>query len=216
MRGDVSWLGHEDFGRLKRFVNHWLTVWDRDGNGLSEWASAPHSGADSQLERIGPWESYFCEGVDLNCYLYRELLAAAELAQAMDLAEDAAYFGQQAERKRERIQSLLWDEQDSFYYSRDRRTGERIKVKNAETFLPLWAGVAMPEQARLLVSRHLKNPAEFWTPYPVPSYCAFRGSLYPVFQARTGYPGVCIRRSGSWQLERQRVPTLELFICPRP
>ena len=188
MRGDVSWLDREEFGRLKRFVNHWLTVWDRDGNGLSEWASAPHSGADTQLERIGPWESYFCEGVDLNCYLHRELLAIAKLAQALGLAEDAAYFGQQAEKKRDRIQSLLWDEQDSFYYSRDRRTGERIKVKSAETFLPLWAGVATPEQARLLVSRHLKSPAEFWTPYPVPSYAHSEPHYTQHFRPRPDIP----------------------------
>ncbi len=188
MRGDVSWLDREEFGRLKRFVNHWLTVWDRDGNGLSEWASAPHSGADTQLERIGPWESYFCEGVDLNCYLHRELLAIAELAQALGLAEDSAYFGQQAEKKRDRIQSLLWDEQDSFYYSRDRRTGERIKVKSAETFLPLWAGVATPEQARLLVSCHLKNPAEFWTPYPVPSYARSEPHYTQHFRPKLGIP----------------------------
>jgi len=170
IRGDVSWLGREDFGRLKRFVRHWLTAWDRDGNGLSEWASAPHSGADTQLERIGPWESYYCEGVDLNCYLYRELLAAAQLAKALDMPADAVYFEQQAKRKKECIQSLLWDARDDFYYSRDRRTGQWIKIKSAETFLPLWAGVATRTQAGRLVGRHLKKTAEFWTPYPVPSY----------------------------------------------
>ena len=188
MRGDASWLGVEDFGRLMRFINCWLTAWDRDGDGLSEWASAPQSGADTQLERIGPWESYYCEGVDINCYLYRELLAAAELAKALRLPKEVAYFKQQAARKKERIQALLWDEKDGCYYSRDRRTGELIRVKDAEMFLPLWAGVATPKQARLLVSRHLRNPAEFWTPYPVPSYARSEPHYTQYFKPGPGIP----------------------------
>ncbi|HET6487503.1 MAG TPA: hypothetical protein VFH83_13840, partial [Spirochaetia bacterium] len=57
MRRDSSWLTVEDYRKLIRSVDHWMTAWDRDGNGLSEWASGPHSGADTQFERIGPWRS---------------------------------------------------------------------------------------------------------------------------------------------------------------
>jgi neutral trehalase len=107
--------------------------------------------------------------VDLNCFLYRECLAAAELARAIGKGGMAAKLAREAERKEERIQGL-WNEADSFFYDRDRRTGYPIKVCSGAPFLTLWAGVATDAQARALVERHLRNPEEFWTTLPVPSY----------------------------------------------
>ena len=167
---ETAWLTAEDFARLRRYLGYWLTDLDRDGNGLSEWNSGPHSGCDTQFARIGPWRSCYCEGVDLNCYLYRELLAAAELAGYLGLEDEAAHCRAQAGLKRERIQALLWDECEGFFFDRDSRTGGRIGVKSAAAFLTLWAGVADKEQAAVLVRRHLTNESEFWTPYPVASY----------------------------------------------
>lgn len=169
-RGDVSWLSQTEFEQLKRYLDHWLTAWDPDGNGLSVWSSAAHSGADTQHRRMGSWRGRFCEGVDLNCYLYRECLAAAALAAALGRGGDAAHFGAAALRKSEKIQDLLWCEEEGFFFDRDARTGKRIDVKTAATFIPLWAGVATERQARILVERHLKNPDEFWTPFPVAAY----------------------------------------------
>jgi Mannosylglycerate hydrolase MGH1-like glycoside hydrolase domain len=170
LRQDASWLTPACFAALRRYLDHWLLAWDDDGNGLSEWSSAPHSGCDTQFERAGYWRSRFCEGVDLNCYLYRECVAAATLAEALGAEDNAVYFTQEAERKKERIQSLLWDEHDGFFYDRDVRTGDRIRVKSGAGFMPLWAGIASAEQAQRLVKEHLTNPDEFWTAYPIASY----------------------------------------------
>jgi hypothetical protein len=41
--------------------------------------SAPHTGMDNQHERVGYWLDRFCEGVDLNSYLVRELRAFSRL-----------------------------------------------------------------------------------------------------------------------------------------
>ena len=41
--GDISWLDDEMYRKLKKYLKHWTTSWDRDSNGLSEWASAPHA-----------------------------------------------------------------------------------------------------------------------------------------------------------------------------
>lgn len=60
---DISWLSNDNVFKLVKYVNHWLSNCDRDGNGLSEWNSAPHTGADTQFERVGVWRSCFCEGV---------------------------------------------------------------------------------------------------------------------------------------------------------
>lgn len=166
----TTWFTKDHYARLRRYLDYWLTTLDRDDSGLSEWNSGPHSGCDTQFTRIGPWRSGYCEGVDLNCILYRELLAAEELASLLGLVEEAARARKEAHHKRERIQALLWDEQEGFFYDRDIRTGRKIAVKSAAAFLTLWAGVATEAQASALVYRHLANEAEFWTPYPIPSY----------------------------------------------
>ncbi len=168
--GETKWFTAEHFARLRIFLNYWLTSLDRDGSGLSEWNSGPHSGCDTQFTRIGPWRSGYCEGVDLNSILYRELLAAAELAGYLGLEDEAVRAKAEAEQKREKIQTLLWDEQAGFFYDRDIRTGKKIEVKSAAAFLTMWAGTATKEQASTLVRRHLINEAEFWTPYPIASY----------------------------------------------
>ncbi len=163
--GDSSWLTPEDYRRLSLYLEHWITRWDQDGNGLSEWASGPHSGADTQFERIGPWRSRYCEGTDLNSYIVMECRAAAQLGEP-----DRDRWNAQAEAHAERIRTLLWDEDEGMFFDRDARSGARIRVKAGSTFIPLWAGIATQEQARSLLTRHLLDPKEFWTPYPVASY----------------------------------------------
>jgi len=204
-RGNAEWLSPEEYTRLRRYLDRWLTDWDRDGNGLSEWASAPHAMADTAFDRAGVWRSYFCEGVDLNCYLYLEFLAAEALARALNLEEDAAYFAGHARKKQELIQATFWDDKDGFFYDRDIRSGEPIKVKAAEGFMPLWARIATPEQARRLVEEHLTNPQEFWTPYPIPTYARSEPSYTQYHQPPPGSdplwylaPGHCNWQGGLW------------------
>ena len=134
--GDVSWITPSMYQALKKYLQHWKTTWDRDSNGLCEWASACHSGEDNQFDRAGVWRSYFCEGADLNSFLYLELLAAEKIASAMGYRDDAVSFAKEASAKRELIQKLLWDEKDGFFYDRDIRTGKRIRIKSVVAFFP--------------------------------------------------------------------------------
>ena len=185
-RGSLDWLTAGEYEGLKRYLEHWFQAWDADGNGLCEWSSGPHSGADTQLARIGPWGSRYCEGTDLNCMIVRECQAAACVARALGRQKDAADFDREAERRGLIIQQTLWDEEDGFFYDRDIRTGKLIKVKSSAAFLPLWAGVATEHQARVLVERHLRNPEEFWTPFPVPSYARSEASYTQYYQPPPG------------------------------
>jgi putative isomerase len=185
-RGNLDWLAAGDYQALKRYLQHWFKAWDKDGNGLCEWSSAPHSGSDTQLERIGPWGSRYCEGTDLNCIIFRECQAAASIAKALGLEEDAAYFSSEAQRRGLLIQQMLWDEKDGFFYDHDVRTGKPIKVKSAAGFIPLWAGIATDRQARILVERHLRNAAEFRTPFPIPSYARSEPSYTQYYQPTPG------------------------------
>jgi putative isomerase len=185
--GEIDWiLDERQFSRLERYIAYWLDDMDGNKNGLSEWMSAPHTGMDNQHERAGFWQDHFCEGVDLNGYLVRELRAFAQLASLAGKTSMAAEYRRKADELAERIRALLWDDTDGFFYDRNARAGEpltsrragwaaamnaaseeRIRVKSAASFTALWAGVATPAQARRMVFEHLFNAREFWTPYPV-------------------------------------------------
>lgn len=167
---DCSWLSDELFARMEKYINYWLFDLDRNQDGLSEWDSAPHSGMDNQHERAGYWNDKFCEGVDLNSYLVRECRAFALLAENRGHADIAASFREYAVQRTSRIQEVCWNDDDSWFYDIDARTGEQIKVKSAAGFAAMWAGIATQEQADKMVINHLLNPDEFWTPYPIAAY----------------------------------------------
>ena len=189
--GERDWtqsVAEPYFSRLKRYLDYWLIEMDGDGNGLSEWMSAPHTGMDNQHERAGFWGDRFCEGVDLNSYLVRECRAFARLATRAGQDALAAEYAAKADARAERIRALCWDEADGFFYDRNARAdqypmsrragwasalnagaGERIRVKTVAGFAALWAGVATPEQARRMIFEHLFNAAEFWSAHPVPA-----------------------------------------------
>ena len=182
-----EWILNDHYmPRLRRYLDYWLTEMDATSNGLSEWMSAPHTGMDNQHERVGYWLDRFCEGVDLNSYLVRELRAFSQLAALSDWGDVAAEYAAKAEALAERIRAMLWDETDGFFYDGNARAGEELKsrhcgwasamntgnealirVKSISSFAALWARVATPDQAHRMVTEHLFNPREFWTPYPL-------------------------------------------------
>ena len=171
-RFEHTWLTDEYYLRLKKYLLYWLEQKDKNGNGLSTWDSAEHSGMDDQLDRAGGPGTCYCEGVDLNCFLCREMAAFAVIAETLGRQDDALEFSRRAEQMKERIRADMWCEADGFFYDLDERTGEFIRVKSSACFSVLWAGAATETQARRLVREHLLNPREFWRAFPVPSYAA--------------------------------------------
>ena len=167
---DFRWLrGERYYPRLQKYLEHWFT-WDNDHNGLCYWDGSDQSGMDNQVRRLGHHDVREFEGVDLNCYLVRELEAMSEIAGVIGREADQADYARRAEELKARINEVFWDEEDGFYYDRSEKTGELNKVKSVAGFMPLWVGAAPAERAERLVREHLTNPREFWTPYPVATW----------------------------------------------
>jgi len=125
---------------------------------------------DNQGRRLGYANVREYEGVDLNCYLVRELEAMAEIAKAIGKDGEAVGFTAHAEELKAKINEVFWDEEDGFYYDRSEKTGKLNKVKSVAGFIPLWVGAAPADRAERLVKEHLLNPNEFWTNYPVATW----------------------------------------------
>lgn len=161
---DKEWL-RKYYDKIVSYEKCWYTRYDKDRNNLCVWMNADHSGMDNQSSRV--IGGLVDEGVDLNCYLYREWQALAELARMLGLNRDRKAFLQKAEQVKDAINNLLWDEETGFYYDRLENTGKLNKVKGVSGFMPLYANVASKKQAQRLVNEHLLNEQEFWAKYPI-------------------------------------------------
>ena len=174
---NYEWLRAGYYLRLQKYIDRWF-AYDHDGNGLPVWNSSDASGMDNQISRSGDLESYRDEGVDLSCYLYRELEAMEIIAEKLGKSNDSKMYAERAGRLATAINKVFWNEQDGFYYDRDEKTGKAIKVKSVAGLLPMWAGVASAAQARRLVHAHLLNKDEFWLDYPVATYAKSEPEFY--------------------------------------
>lgn len=62
----------------------------------------------------------------------------------------------------------LWHEEDGVYYNLDTRTGQLVRVLCHASIIPLYAGT-LPEARVQALLRHVHDPEEFATPYPMAS-----------------------------------------------
>lgn len=122
-----------------------------------------------------------------------EVRAMAVIASKLQRKDEAENFSIQAKELSNRINEILWDEESGFYYDRNEATGETTMVKSISGFAPLWSKVASEEQAKVLVENHLKNPMEFRTQYPVPTYAVDEIDYY-----QGSKTGECNWRGSSW------------------
>ena len=189
---NFEWLRDHYYQRLQRYLDRWF-AYDKDGNGLPVWNSSDASGMDNQISRSGEQESYWDEGVDLACYLYRELEAMKVIAGKLGKEKDRKIYAEKAERLAKSINDVLWNEKDGFYYDRNEKTEKLIRVKSVAAFIPLWAGIASKAQAYRLVNEHLLNEREFWLKYPIPTYARTEPDFYQGSKS-----GECNWRGPTW------------------
>ncbi|QVY65992.1 trehalase family glycosidase [Polaribacter sp. Q13] len=186
------------YQKTQLYLKHWFE-YDTDKNGLAYWSgqqkgawsgASDHSGMDNQNTRtLG-----LSEGVDLNCYLVRELQAMAVIAKELGKHKDAKNYLKHADKLKKLINKYLWDEASGFYYDRNEENGKTTFVKSVSGFTPIWAGVASKKQVKRMVDEHLKNPKEFWLEYPVPGYAKTEPDYRQNYQGQKG----CNWKGSTW------------------
>lgn len=110
---------------------------------------------------------YRQESVDQNCYAFADFQAMADLAGVLQDRGARRHWTRAARETRRQILAQLWDASSGFFYDRDFASGDSAPVKSPTGFYPFWAGLGT--RTHLGIFRHLFNPAEFWTPHPVPT-----------------------------------------------
>lgn len=180
--GDKAFV-EEMFDKLYKYHQWWYTDRDHDKNGVCEYgstdgtliAAAWESGMDNGVrfdeaemlknEPENAW-SMNQENICLNSFLYAEKGYLAKMAQMLGKNELADKLTQEAKALKEHIQTKMFDPETGFFYDTRIGTGEFIRVMGAECWLPLWAGIANPEQARQVLDKML-DPTKFNSTVPL-------------------------------------------------
>jgi hypothetical protein len=94
--------------------------------------------------------------------------ALAVMADVLGHAEEARTLRARSEKYRNKLQTL-WSADFGIFLNKDLRSGQFSKRLSPTNFYPMLAHAATPEQAELMVKKHLLNPEEFWGEWVIPS-----------------------------------------------
>jgi putative isomerase len=178
--GTAEWL-RPYYTRLAHTLDYWENT-RRSPSGLFRWFNGVESGVDNN-PAVSDSPADATEGVDLQCYLYREYSAMALLAQELGIGADAARDRTKAEALKRLIQQTMWSDGDGMFLNIDSRTGQFVHVKTWTNLVPLWAGIATTQQAQRMVQAHVLNPKEFWAAHGVRTLAADE----PLYNPAAGY-----------------------------
>lgn len=177
-------------------------------HGLQLTPSARASGFDSDLLTAGMPDASV-EGPDTNAFMVLDYRAAAELARRLGEDATAADLEVRAERLAERVEDLLFyeDERGGMYVGlrwkhgaarwEDEVVGHRDPdgvmrpIESWTTLLPLYAGIPSPERAAKVIAR-LSDPDAYWGPCgvrtaPKRSPFAHQAARVMVYDPRRGH-----------------------------
>lgn len=188
----------EMYPKLMHYHRWWYADRDHDRNGLCEYgstdgtriAAAWESGMDNAVRfddaamvQNGPsaW-SLNQESVDLNSYLYAEKGYLASISEVLGIHDESARLREEAQALRTMIQTRMFDGESGYFYDIWLEDKQPIRVQGPEGWIPLWTGVATPEQAER-VRRILVDPSKFATTVPFPTLAAD----HPEFNPLKGY-----------------------------
>ena len=105
--------------------------------------------------------------MDIMAYSYAGRATLAKIARELGNGREE-FWRQQAGEVRQRLVANLWDPARHACFDRD-RTGKRMDELIHNNLRCMWYGIFSQEMADAFIRHHLLNPAEFWTPVPLPS-----------------------------------------------
>jgi neutral trehalase len=180
----------------------WLDAQFRRPNGLYEVPLAA-TGMESPARNDAAYP------VDFNVVMAINVLYMSALADILNDKESSFQYKRQYFSLKTRINGLMWNNEDGFYYDIDKYE-KQIKVKTLAGYWPLLAEIPNDDKAERIIDK-LSDPACFGSPHPFPSMavnesafsemgCGFSGSVYPhlTFMVIKG-----LERYQRWDLARE-------------
>lgn len=167
IHGDKEML-REVYEGMKKNVEWWIADRDADGDGLFVIDNQLETGMDDLFRWGSENATLRYDAVDATSYAYANLSAVSNMAKVLTKGTDAKYLKDYANKTKEALNSLLWDDKDKCWRDRHPVRKELSRMLCITTFYPFFAGIGEYEHLGVF-RKHLLNPDEFWLPYPVPA-----------------------------------------------
>jgi alpha,alpha-trehalase len=99
--------------------------------------------------------------IDLNCFLYKYEKDFAKAAEILGNMDEKKYWDAKAEKRKALINMYMWNDEEGFFYDYDYVHKKQSIFLSLAGFVPLWVGIATPEQARRMVKKLASFKAKF-------------------------------------------------------
>lgn len=172
---DTEWLGRV-YETLCDYSRFWFK-YHASKRGLCQYYNAGQIGDNDvrfdavygRVQANEPLKGF--ESPDLNAFFVVEFRCLAKMAEVLGLGEDSELWDKKADALSQKIVDVFYFPEHSMFY--DVREGTReifSGTKGPNMFLPLWAGVPLPEEEiKRIIENHMLNPDEFYREQPFPS-----------------------------------------------
>lgn len=134
---------------------------------------------------------------DINAFLYLELLTLAAMADALCRNHEADAWRARAESLAAAINAWLIEPETQTYQDRHSETGIFTGLVNNASFIPIYAGIAPPNVAKIGCRDYLLSPEHFLTTLPFPvvdrAHPTFRSGGW--LHAPPAFPGALVQQS---------------------
>lgn len=158
-------------GGIANFLKWIMASRDLNKNGLPEWKVTSDVNCRSDecgMDNSPRFDSaQIMDAIDFSCYYANDCRCLSKLFKIIGDNANSDYWQNKYEEISAKINQLLWNEEDGLYFDR-LFDGTLNKAATVSSFLPLFAGVATPEQAKKLHAV-ITDKRRFWTEFPLPS-----------------------------------------------
>ncbi|MFQ6618040.1 MAG: trehalase family glycosidase, partial [Fidelibacterota bacterium] len=225
---------------LSRYAEYFDRERDRENSGLYDVINQFETGQEYMSRYMavgsnsdsGGWgEKFRLKGVDATVYMYELKQALQGIADKLGILEDSYGWKSGADRIKNALLEIMWDPEAEIFSDVDPSSGRRTGIKAAVSFYPYMTDI-VDESHLTGLKRHLFNPEEFWTPYPVPSTslddsyfseygewkgkrhnCPWNGRVWPMTNSHIAEVlAGCALRFNDDELKNRAVDFIERFI----
>ena len=106
--------------------------------------------------------------IDFSCYMANETRIMKKIADELGDKKNSEFFNKWHLKIKDDINNILWCEEDGYFYDYDIDNNCFNKIKSVASFLPVFSQVCNKYTCDQLI-KHLENPDEFGTDFPIPS-----------------------------------------------
>lgn len=165
--------------------DHWMGKYrNTRGTGLAEMFCEVDMGLDYSPRVSGKGIPFFCPNndaticaagdgfplvaPDLSAVVYGTRVALAKMAEALDKPAEARTWRARADEMQGLLIKHCFEPADDFFYDRN-LDGSFRKIRETQLFPVLQEHLVDQRMFARIYHRYIRNPHEYWTPYPFPS-----------------------------------------------